>query len=94
MIVPDTTLWVEHFRSGPDAVGRLASQAEVLMHPFVLTEIALGPVPDRRLALRLLRRLAPASIVQQEEVDVLVEVARPYSTGIDFVDAHLLAQQR
>lgn len=64
------------------------------MHPFVLTEIALGPVPDRRLTLRFLRRLAPAGIVQQEEVDVLLEVARPYSTGIDFVDAHLLAQQR
>lgn len=94
MILPDTTIWVDHFRSGLDAVGRLASQADVLMHPFVLTEIALGSLPNRQLTLRFLRRLAPAIVVRQEEVDTLVEESRLYSTGIGFVDAHLLASAK
>jgi predicted nucleic acid-binding protein len=94
MILPDSTIWVDHFRTGLDAVGRLASQADILMHPFVLTEIALGSLPHRQLTLRFLRRLMPAIVVRQEEVDTLIEEARLHSTGIGFVDAHLLASAR
>ncbi len=94
MILPDSTIWVDHFRTGLDAVGRLASQADILMHPFVLTEIALGSLPNRQLTLRFLRRLMPAIVVRQEEVDTLIEEAQLHSTGIGFVDAHLLASAR
>ena len=91
MIIADSTIWVNHFRAGEDAVGRLASNADILMHPFVLTEVALGSLPNRGLTLRVLRRLIPAVVVRQEEVDTLIEEHKLFSTGIGLVDAHLLA---
>lgn len=59
MILPDTSIWIDHFRRGVAAVGELAVRADILMHPFVLTEISLGSLPDRAMTLRFLRRLLP-----------------------------------
>jgi predicted nucleic acid-binding protein len=94
LIIVDSSVWIDHFRRGVDAVGALASRADVLMHPFVLTEIALGSLPDRRMTLRFLRRLVVTKVATQDDVDVLVEEHRLYGSGLDFVDVHLLASAR
>ena len=94
MILVDTSVWIDHFRGGVEAVSRLASRADVLMHPFVLTEIALGSLPDRRMTLRFLGRLIVADVATQRDIWTFVEEHRLFGTGLDFVDVHLLASAR
>ena len=91
MILPDTSIWIDHFRRGVAAVGDLAARADILMHPFVLTELSLGSLPDRAMTLRFLRRLLPPVISSEAEVAHLIESEKLYSTGLNFVDVHLLA---
>lgn len=94
MILPDTSIWIEHFRAGIDRVGRLAAQADTLMHPYVLTELSLGSLPDRAMTLRFLRRLLPPVLADEAEIAALIERQKLYSTGLGFVDVHLLASAR
>jgi predicted nucleic acid-binding protein len=91
MILPDTSIWIDHFRRGVAAVGELAVRADILMHPFVLTEISLGSLPDRAMTLRFLRRLLPPVVSSDAEVALLIEKESLFSTGLNFVDVHLLA---
>lgn len=94
MILPDTSIWIDHFRRGVASVGELASRADMLMHPFVLTELSLGSLPDRAMTLRFLRRLLPPVLSSEAEVALLIENEKLFSTGLNFVDVHLLASAR
>ncbi len=42
MILVDTSVWVDHLRSGDPAVAELLEQSRVIMHPMVLGEWACG----------------------------------------------------
>ncbi|KQU99532.1 PIN domain-containing protein [Devosia sp. Root105] len=94
MILPDTSIWIDHFRRGVASVGELAARADILMHPFVLTELSLGSLPDRAMTLRFLRRLLPPVVSSEAEVALLIENEKLFSTGLNFVDVHLLASAR
>ena len=94
MILLDTSVWIEHFRQGIQVAGQLASRADVLMHPFVLTEISLGSLPDRRMTLRFLRRLLPPVVANNADLATFIEEKRLFSSGLNFVDVHLLASTR
>jgi predicted nucleic acid-binding protein len=94
MIIPDTSIWIDHFRQGLQAVAGLADRADILLHPFVLAEISLGSLPNREWTLRLLRRLIRAEVAHEDEVAALIEHQRLFGTGLGFVDVHLLASTR
>ena len=42
MILVDTSVWIEHLRSANAILRELLGDGEVLGHPFVLGELALG----------------------------------------------------
>ena len=91
MWLVDSSVWIDHLR-GANAVlqGRLDS-GEVLGHPLVTGEIALGSIAQRSLVLQLLRQLPQAPEATHEQVLDLVERERLYGLGLGYVDAHLLA---
>lgn len=91
MILVDSSVWVRHLRTGDGELGRLLQRREVLMHPFVLGELALGDLQPRRPVLAGLQDLPGAEIAAHDEVMALVEAERLYARGIGYVDAHLLA---
>jgi predicted nucleic acid-binding protein len=95
MILVDTSVWIDHLGRGdiPGLV-QLLEEGEVLCHPFVIAEIALGSPSDREQALKLLKALPAAPVAASEELMVLISGARLGGTGIGFVDAHLLAACR
>jgi Arc/MetJ family transcription regulator len=43
VILVDTSVWVDHLRHGDSALVSLLSRDEVLCHPWVIGELALGP---------------------------------------------------
>lgn len=94
MILLDTSVWIEHFRRGIQAAGALAIRVDVLMHPYVLTEISLGSLPDRRMTLRFLRRLLPPVLSSEAHLALFIEEQRLYASGLSFVDVNLLASAR
>ena len=94
MILVDTSVWVEHFRSASTILTELLGDGEVLGHPFVLGELALGNLRQRDDILRLLRRLPQATSASHGEVHQLIDRQALFGRGIGFVDAHLLAAAR
>ena len=91
MILADTSIWIDHLRGGDDALARQLEAGAVLMHPFVLGEIACGSLKRRAHTLSLLRALPMAAVAEFDEVLGFIEHHRLHGKGIGFVDQHLLA---
>jgi hypothetical protein len=94
VILVDTSVWVDHLRARDAALVGLLDAAEVLGHPFVLGELALGRLRQRELVLTTLGDLPQASVATDGEVLSFIETQRLYGFGIGYVDAHLLAAVR
>ncbi|HXC14180.1 MAG TPA: type II toxin-antitoxin system VapC family toxin [Stellaceae bacterium] len=94
MILVDTSVWVDHLRAGNDRLTALLSGAEVLGHPFVIGELALGNLRRRDAVLSDLRHLPQAVVAADEEVLHFIDRQRLFGRGIGYVDAHLLAAAR
>ena len=91
MVLADTSVWIDHFRSPEPALMHLIEAAELLMHPFVLGELATGSLANRQLRLRLWAMMPSLPTTRIEDVLALVESRRLYSRGIGYPDANLLA---
>ena len=74
-VLVDTSVWVEHFRNGQPALAQLLAVDAVLIHPWVVAELACGTPPaPRRRTLDDLARLRPA--VQARQVELLDFIER------------------
>ena len=91
MILVDTSVWVDHLRSGDVQLVDLLERANVIMHPFVIGEIACGILRDRLSILELLLDLPAAAVAEGEEVLGFIERHVLHGKGIGYVDVHLLA---
>ena len=94
MILVDTSVWVDHFRETDPRLGALVDDERLLMHPFVLGELALGTLRQRGTILRSLARLPRATRASDDEVLGLIERHALPGSGIGYVDAHLVASVR
>ena len=91
MILVDTSAWIAHFRKGGSNLGGLLDEALVVVHPFVIGELACGNLKNRARILSDLEALPPAVCATHEEVMRLLEVRKLWGFGIGWIDAHLLA---
>jgi predicted nucleic acid-binding protein len=94
VILVDTSVWVDHLRKGDRTLVSLLEKGSVLTHPFVIGEIALGNLRQRRIVLDGLRHLPRATIASDQEVFLFIEQNRLFGAGIGYLDAHLLAAVR
>jgi predicted nucleic acid-binding protein len=69
----------------------LLARESVIMHPFVVAEIALGSLRNRRRTLQPLEKLRQIGVAHMDEVRGMIERHALYSRGIGLVDAHLIA---
>lgn len=84
-------MWVDHLRKGDVLLADLLEHGEVVMHPFVVGEIACGRLADRALILELLQQLPAAMVAEPDEALGYVERHKLYGKGLGYVDVHLLA---
>lgn len=91
MILVDTSVWVDHLRSGNPTLATLLRGEQVLTHPFIIGEVACGVLRNRAAVLEHLARLPQAVAANDDEVLALVTNRRLFGRGIGWVDAHLLA---
>ena len=91
MVLVDTSVWIDHLRGRePDLVSALEGD-EVLMHPFVVGELACGNLRNRRELLSLWAGLPFAPSATDSEVLEFIERHKLMGVGVGYVDVHLLA---
>jgi predicted nucleic acid-binding protein len=66
----------------------------VLVHPFVVGELALGNLLHRQQVLTALQDLPQATMATDSEVLGFIDQAPLAGSGIGYIDAHLLAAVR
>jgi len=94
LILADSSIWIDHFRSQDEILASLLEQERVLAHPFVIGEIALGKLRQRSVVLKALHQLPEAVVARDAEVLTLIDNSALSGLGIGYVDAHLLAAVR
>lgn len=72
-------------------MGKHLDQGHIVIHPFIIAELALGSLQQRAKTLALLDLLPQVRVAQLNEVRVMIEARRLHSLGIGLTDAHLLA---
>jgi predicted nucleic acid-binding protein len=82
---------VDHLRRGDAQLVDLLGANSVLMHPFVVGEIACGSLADRALTLDLLLSLPAALVAEPDEALIYLDQHGLHGKGIGYVDVHLLA---
>ncbi len=94
MILADTSVWIDHLRQGDAELSAWLEAGEVLSHPFVIGELAVGNLSPRETVLRELGRLPRAVVASPEEVLTLVSQEKLHGLGLGYVDVALLASVR
>lgn len=67
------------------------NQGNIVIHPFITAELALGSLQARAKTLALLDLLPQVRVAQLKEVRLAIEARRLYNMGIGLSDAHLIA---
>jgi predicted nucleic acid-binding protein len=91
VILADTSVWVDYLRRGNPEMEKNLRRGQIVMHPFIVAEIALGSLHSRRKRLEELEGLLEVKVAQLGEVRHMIETRALYAKGIGLTDAHLLA---
>jgi hypothetical protein len=87
----DTRVWIDHIRAAGPLLTALLATGNVLVHPFVIGEIAVGNLRDREIVIRRLQDLTHSTTASNDEVLEFIGWHRLHRLGIGYVDCHLRA---
>jgi predicted nucleic acid-binding protein len=93
----DTSVWIDFFRGRPSlsSLAEYIRDGAVLLHPWVLGEIALGSLGARRLSILADLALFPAAPeVRPEELLPFIQHHALGGIGLGLVDVQLMASAR
>lgn len=91
MILADANIWIDFFRSGKPGMRELLERNQIILHPHLTAELALGSLRDRDSTLARLDNMPQARVVPLRDVRRMIEARALYSKGIGLTDAHLIA---
>ena len=91
MVLVDTSVWVSHLRGGSKELEQLLNDGDVMLHPFIIGELACGNIKNRHKVLSLLQLLPMVIQAEHEEVLQFIEKNNLMGKGLGFIDAHLSA---
>jgi predicted nucleic acid-binding protein len=94
VILVDTSVWIDHLRDGHAVLSGFLNTGQVLSHPFVIGELALGNLRQRDVILAALQDLPQSIVASDAEVFRFIETQKLHGLGIGYIDAHLLAAAR
>src|SRR5579864_3839371 len=70
---------------------RHLDEGQIVIHPFVIAELALGSLKERIRTLALLDLLPQVRMARLSELRLMIEARHLYNLGIGLTDAHLIA---
>ena len=91
MILADTSIWIDHFRSGNKELQMALNSGQIVIHPWIIAELALGSLRHRAKTLAMLDLLPQVPVARQNELRLMIEARHLYSLGIGLTDTHLIA---
>jgi len=91
VILADANIWIDFFRSGKPGMRELLEKNQIVMHPHLAAELALGSLRDRASTLARLDNMPQARVVLLQDVRRMIEARTLYSKGIGLTDAQLVA---
>jgi predicted nucleic acid-binding protein len=91
LIIVDTSVWADHFRARDSELIEVISGGQIVQHPYVTGELALGNPSDRSAMFAILSSLPQIGPEAPQRFLDFVERQALGGTGIGFVDANLLA---
>jgi predicted nucleic acid-binding protein len=94
VILVDTSIWIDHLRAGDSRLVALLEQMDVLVHPFVIGELALGNLRGREAVIESLKGLPALSLAADDDVMAFINSQSLQGTGIGYIDAHLLTSAK
>jgi predicted nucleic acid-binding protein len=94
MILVDTSIWIDHLRQSCEKLVQLLGIGQVLAHPYIIGELALGSLQNRNAVLGALQNIPQVPVATDNEVLHYIETNALYGIGIGYIDAHLLAAAR
>ncbi len=91
MILVDTSVWINHLRTPSKMLVHLLDLEQVVIHPFVVGELACGNLGNREEIIALLHSLPAAPKADDDEILFFIERNKLMGQGLGLVDVHLLA---
>ena len=91
MLLADTSIWIEHFRGGNVGLAEALASSTILIHPYIVGELACGNLHNRSRVLADLAALPRIERASTHEVLRFVETRRLWGKGLGWIDSHLLA---
>ena len=91
MVLIDTVVWVDHLHSNNEHLSMLLENEQIVMHPMVIGELAMGNLANRQRTLEDYAKLPEITVATHGEVLFFIEHYQLMGTGISYVDANLLA---
>ncbi len=89
-IIVDTNLWINHLRGRNSDLRGILREEDVLIHPLIYGELALGTYAQRDMILEYLRELPSAVVATNNEVYQTIERHSIYGRGIGIADTMIL----
>jgi predicted nucleic acid-binding protein len=90
-VLVDSSVWISHLQSPNAKLIQLLEVGEVVIHPFILGELASGNLRDRARLLGDLKKIPILNEVSFTEVLELIENQKLFGKGLGWVDCQLLA---
>lgn len=90
MILADTSVWVDHLRSGNDQLSDYLNAGHIVCHPYITGELACGNIKNRDEILSMLNSLPAIQIAEHDEVMYLISRHNLHVRSIGWIDANLL----
>ena len=94
MVLVDTSVWINHFRTSDRHLEKLLVHGEVSCHPHIIGELSCGNIKNRQEIISLLQKLPQAPLIEFDEFLYFVAQKKLHGKGIGFVDIHLLASAK
>jgi predicted nucleic acid-binding protein len=91
MILVDTSVWADHLRKESPRLVQMLEETRVLIHPFVIGELACGNLPDRGATIRFLTEIPVVPVATHAETMVFLASHTLWGRGVGYIDMHLLA---
>ena len=90
MILVDTSIWIDYLGRGEPHLRQLLESGAVVIHSWIVGEIALGNLGNRLETLTLLMELPHLPIAPIDAVLGLIDDVPLHGLGIGYVDVQLL----
>lgn len=91
MLLVDTSIWIDHLNGQDGSLSWYLEEGQVLIHPFVIGELACGNLKHRSQIIALLHDLPQLPTASEFEVLYFLERQQLMGMGLGYIDIHLLA---